>query len=175
MTATKITEYQVTGRPALLVRLDPGGAYWRFSVYVSAIVAAAALGGYAAATVLTGSQVSYIGAVYTGILTCLAMLFLKPTASGRPLKEIAGAGLAILVGAGLGGATGHLPEIAQPLTVVIAFAGFYVRRWPEPLPMAGLLAVLSFIISQILAPITPAGIIYASIIPLLAFISIGFS
>jgi len=158
----------------ILRRFDPGGAYLLFSVYVSAMVGLAGLTGYATAVVLTGSKASFVGAVYSGLLTCLAVLSLKPTASPRPYREIAAAGAAILIGAGLGGLTDHNPVIAYPLTVLIAFAGFYVRRWPEPLPMAGLLTVLSFIISQILIPLTPGAVIHASILPLLVFISAGF-
>lgn len=165
---------KANGLTSALRRRAPGGAYWRYAAYVSAIVALAALGGYASALALAGSPAGKFGAIYTGILTCLSMLFLKPTAACRPYREIAAACVAILIGAGIGGAVGHHPGIAQPVTVVIAFAGFYVRRWPEPLPMAGLVVVMSFIISQILAPFTPAGVIHASILPLIVFVSIGF-
>jgi hypothetical protein len=157
-----------------LRRLDPGGAYWRYSAYVSVIVAFAAIGGYASAALLTHSTSNYLGALYAGILTCLSMLFLRPTATRYPFKEIAVATTAILIGAGIGGAIGHIPKVAEPLTVVFAFTGFYVRRWPEPMPMAGFVLVLSFIISQILAPVAPPGVVHAGMLSLILFVSIGF-
>ncbi|MEJ8573682.1 hypothetical protein [Microbaculum marinum] len=155
-------------------RLAANGAYWRYAVYVSAIVALAALGGYAASAVLTTASSNYLGAIYTGILTCLSMLFVKPTAERHPFKEIAAAGGAIAIGAGIGGAIGNEPVLSETFMVVAAFAGFYARRWPEPMPMAGLVMMLSFIISQILASVAAPGVIHASMLPLFACVSIGF-
>ena len=174
MASTGFQENQENWVLRSLRRLDPGGAYWRYSAYVSVIVAFAAIGGYASAILLTHSTSNYPGAVYAGVLTCLSMLFLRPTAARYLFKEIAAAATAILVGAGIGGAIGHIADVAEPLTVVIAFSGFYVRRWPEPMPMAGLVLVLSFIISQILAPFASPGVVHAGMLSLLVFVSIGF-
>jgi hypothetical protein len=154
--------------------IDPAGAYIRYAAYASAIAALAAAGGFVSALTATDAAHAKFGAIYAGILTAIALAAAQPGPDRRPVKQIAAIGGVVLACAAIGVVAAPLPIIAQPLFVVIVFVGFYVRRWPETWPSAGLLGVLAYLIHQILAPYIPQTAMGHAVPAVVAGVAIGY-
>jgi hypothetical protein len=136
--------------------IDPAGAYARYAAYVTAVVGIAAACGFALATTVADFGDAKFAGVFAGLITGICLMTAQPGTTRRPIDRIATIGMAVALGAGLSATSAPYPVVAQPLTVVVAFLGFYARRWPEPWPSAGFLCALAFLINQIIAPYAPA-------------------
>lgn len=153
MAARTIKHTGVTTNPINRLRaMDPAGVYLRYAAYASVIAVFAATVGFLLAGTATDAAHAKFGAIYAGVLTTIALAGAQPGPDRRPVRQIAGIGGAILACAAIGIIAAPHPDISRPLVIVIAFLGFYVRRWPEPWPSAGLLGLLAYLIHQILAP-----------------------
>ncbi len=135
--------------------MDPAGVYLRYAAYASVVAVLAGAVGFLLAWTATDAAHAKFGAIYAGVLTTIALAGAQPGPNRRPVRQIAGIGGTVLACAAIGIVAAPQPVVAQTLVVVIAFLGFYVRRWAEPWPSAGLLGLLAYLIHQILAPYAP--------------------
>ncbi|WP_436640969.1 hypothetical protein [Microbaculum sp. FT89] len=154
--------------------MDPSGTYLRFTGYTCLIAGLAAGGGLALASPIAPPRDAAFAAVFAGLFAGFALMFARPDAETGSYRAILTIGTTVAGCTALGIAVAPHPGLAQALVIPIAFFGFYVRRWPEPLPSAGLLGTLGYVIVQVLAAHVSQGVLAAGVPPTLAGLAIGY-
>ncbi|MCT8973018.1 hypothetical protein [Microbaculum marinisediminis] len=154
--------------------MDPYGTYLRFTGYTCLIAGLAALGGFVLASPIATPHDAAFAGVFAALFTGFALMFARPDAETGSFRAILAIDIAVAGCAALGIAVAPYHGLAQALVIPIAFFGFYVRRWPEPLPSAGLLGTLGYVIVQVLAAHVSQGVLAAGLPPTLAGLAIGY-
>jgi hypothetical protein len=159
----------------LMRAFDPAGAYVRYAAYVTLLVCLTGAAGYALTAIFADATQAQYGGVFPGLVTGIALMLAKPDATRRSAGAVFTIGGAIAICAGLNSFVAPYPALAQPLLVAVAFAGFYVRRWPEPWPSAGLLGLIALLIHQIIAQYASPTVMRLAIVPAVLGVAAGYA
>lgn len=164
----------LTELPDWLRDVDPAGAYGFFASYVTGFASVGAILGFATAHLMGLPAVASYSAIYGGLLLGLPLMIAHPRSGNHLSVDITICTAAVAIGSIAGAGTGMVSWLGQPLLLVVTFCGFYLRRFGEPWPSAGLIGLIVYIVHEIVAQKAPAAVLIYVAIPAIVLLVIGW-